>query len=208
MNTEKKFKKIIIISSPSGAGKTTICKFLLKKVKNVELSISYTTRHKRINEINAKDYYFVNNTKFFSLIKKNFFIESANVFKNYYGSPFSNINKAFKNNNHILFDIDWQGARKLRKHFPNNQIIDFFILPPNKKELKRRLEKRGRDNKKEILMRLSHAIKEINHHKDYKYVLINENIKETVNNLLNIINHNILISSIEYNVTKKLKFIK
>ena len=208
MNTEKKFKKLIIISSPSGAGKTTICKFLLKKIKNVELSISYTTRQKRINEIDGKDYYFVNEDRFFSLKKKQFFIESANVFKHYYGSPLSSINKAFKNNNHVLFDIDWQGAKKLRKKFSSNQIIDFFILPPNKKELKRRLEKRGRDNKKEILMRLSHAIKEINHHTEYKYVLINENINDTVNNLLNIINHEILISSIENKVNKKLKFIK
>ena len=183
-------------------------KYLLKKIKNVELSISYTTRHKRINEIHGKDYYFINKEKFLTLIKKNFFIEFARVFRNHYGSPHSNINKAFKNNNHILFDIDWQGARKLRNNFPENQIIDFFILPPNKKELKRRLEKRGRDNKKEISIRLSHAIKEINHYTDYKYVLINENINETVNNLLNIINHDVLISSIEYKVNKKLKFIK
>ena len=208
MNTEKKFNKLIIISSPSGAGKTTICKFLLKKIKNAQLSISYTTRQKRINEINGKDYYFINKEKFFSLTKKNFFIESARVFKNYYGSPISNINKAFRINNHVLFDIDWQGARKLRKNFSSNQIIDFFILPPNKKELKKRLEKRGRDNKKEISMRLSHAIKEINQHTDYKYVLINENINETVNNLLNIINHEVLISSINYKINKKLKFIK
>jgi len=208
MNIEKKFNKLIIISSPSGAGKTTICKFLLKKIKNVELSISYTTRHKRINEINGKDYYFIDKKKFFSLIKKNYFVESASVFQNYYGSPHSNINKAFKKNNHILFDIDWQGARKLRKKFPSNQIIDFFILPPSKKELKRRLEKRGRDNKKEISMRLSHAIREINHHIDYKYVLINENINATVKNLLNIIHHEVLIASIEYKVNKKLKLIK
>ena len=208
MNIEKRFKKLIIISSPSGAGKTTICKFLLKKIKNVELSISYTTRHKRINEINGKDYYFIDKKKFFSLIKENYFVESASVFQNYYGSPHSNINKAFKNNNHILFDIDWQGARKLRNNFSANQIIDFFILPPNKKELKRRLKKRGRDNIKEISMRLSHAIKEIYHHVDYKYILINENINETVKNLLNIIHHEILISSIEYRINKKLKFIK
>jgi len=208
MNIEKKFNKLIIISSPSGAGKTTICKFLLKKIKNVELSISYTTRKKRTKEINGKDYYFINKEKFFSLKKDHFFIESASVFKNFYGSPISNINKAFNKNNHILFDIDWQGARKLRKNFSANNIIDFFILPPNKNELKRRLEKRGRDNKNEISMRLSHAIREINHHTDYKYVLINENINETVNNLLNIINHNLLLTSIEYKVNQKLKFIK
>ena len=178
------------------------------KKKNIELSISCTTRPKRSKEIHGVDYYFIKEEKFKNLYKKNYFIETAKVFDNLYGSPYVNIKKSFKKNKHILFDIDWQGARKLRNNFPANQIIDFFILPPNKKELKRRLEKRGRDNKKEISIRLSHAIKEINHYTDYKYVLINENINETVNNLLNIINHDILISSIEYQVNKKLKFIK
>ena len=201
MNIEKKLNKLIIISSPSGAGKTTICKFLLKKIKNVELSISFTTRHKRINEINGKDYHFIDKKKFLSLIKENYFIESASVFKNYYGSPLANINKAFKKNNHILFDIDWQGARKLRKNFPANQIIDFFILPPNKKELKRRLEKRGRDNKKEIDKRLSLAVTEIKHYKEYEYVLINDKIIHTVNNLVKIINNSLFINEIN----KKIK---
>ena len=157
MNIEKKQNKIIIISSPSGAGKTTICKNLLKKMDNINLSISYTTRPIRINERNKKDYFFVNNKKFLELKNKNYFIETAFVFNNYYGSPFKNIENSFKKNKNILFDIDWQGAKKLRKAFDKSQIIDFFILPPNKTELKKRLKKRGRDNAKEINIRLSHA---------------------------------------------------
>ena len=208
MNTEKRKNKIIIISSPSGAGKTTICKHLLKKIKDIELSISYTTRPIRINEKSSKDYYFVNKQKFITLKKKNFFIESARIFNNYYGSPFDNIKKAFKKNKNILFDIDWQGAKKLRKNYNMFQIIDFFILPPNKKELKRRLEKRGRDNKNEINMRLSHALTEISHYKDYKYVLINDNLNETISYMIKIINHENLISTIKKQVNKKLKFIK
>ena len=188
--------KIIIISSPSGAGKTTICKYLLKKIDNVKLSISYTTRPKRKNEKNEKDYFFINQDKFNELAKKNHFVETAKVFDYYYGTPLENINKSFKKNNHILFDIDWQGAKKIRKKYDKSQIIDFFILPPSKKELKNRLEKRGRDNRKEINKRLSLAVSEIKHYKEYQFVLINENIIDTVNNLVKIINNTLFIYEI------------
>ena len=207
MSIEKSINKLIIISSPSGAGKTTICKFLLKKMKNIELSISYTTRYKRNNETDGKDYFFIDKNKFFNLKKKNFFIESASIFNYFYGSPYASINKAFNKKNNILFDIDWQGAKKIRKNFDNSQIIDFFILPPNKKELKRRLEKRGTDDKKEIKVRLSHAYEEMTHHKDYKYVIINDNINSTVNNLINIIQHDTLMTKLNNNV-KNLRMIK
>jgi len=208
MSIKKENNKIIIISSPSGAGKTTICKLLLKKIKNIDLSISYTTRPIRINEKNGKDYYFVNHHNFIKLKKQNLFVETAKNFNNYYGSPYTNIHKSFSQNKSILFDIDWKGAQKLRKKYPDKQIIDFFILPPNKKELKRRLKKRGRDNNNEIQMRLSYALTEINHHVDYKYVLINDKINETIKLLIDIINHNFLITSIDLKVKKKLKLMK
>ena len=208
MNIEKKINKLIIISSPSGAGKTTICKYLLKKIKDVDLSISYTTRQKRKNETNKKDYFFTNQDNFMKLKKNNFFIETARNFNNYYGSPYSNINNSFKKNHHILFDIDWKGARKLRKNYNKNQILDFFILPPNKNELKRRLEKRGRDKKNEINIRLSYAMSEMSHYNEYRYVIINDKILDTVNNLMSIINYNILIAKLDYDIKKKLKFIK
>ena len=189
--------KIIIISSPSGAGKTTICKYLIKKIDKVKLSISYTTRPKRKNEKNEKDYFFVSQEKFNELTKKNYFVETAKVFGYYYGTPIENINKSFKKNNHVLFDIDWQGAKKIRKRYHKSQIIDFFILPPNKKELKSRLEKRGRDNRREINKRLSLAVSEIKHYKEYQFVLINENIFDTVNNLVKIINNSLFIHEIK-----------
>ncbi len=206
MNIEKKSNKLIIISSPSGAGKTTICKYLLKKMKNIDLSISYTTRQQRKNESNGLDYFFIDKKKFLNLKKNNFFIETAKVFNNYYGSPYNNIKESFKINKHILFDIDWQGARKLRKFYDKEQIIDFFILPPSKKELKKRLQKRGRDNKEEINIRLSLAMSEISHFNEYKYVLVNDKISTTVESLIEIINYHFLISKMNQNI-KKLKIL-
>ena len=153
--------KLIIISSPSGAGKTTLCKLLIKKMKNINLSVSYTSRNKRLNEINGKDYYFVTKKKFEKLKKQNFFIETAKNFNNFYGSPFINISKSNKKKQNLLFDIDWKGARKIRSNYNKKNIIDFFILPPSKTELKRRLIKRGRDNNQEISLRLSYAIDEM-----------------------------------------------
>ena len=193
MNTGIK-NKLIIISSPSGAGKTTLCKLLIKKKKNIDLSISYTSRSKRLNEVNGKDYYFVSKKKFENLKEKNFFIETAKNFNNLYGSPYKNINKSIKNNQHILFDIDWKGARKIRRNYNKENILDFFILPPSKSELKRRLKKRGRDNNKEINLRLSYAIDEMKHYKEYKYVLVNDNVKKTVGDIIKIIEYNNLIS--------------
>ena len=203
MSTEV-IRRLIIISSPSGAGKTTLCKLLQKKMKNLNLSVSYTSRSKRLNEIEGKDYYFVSKKKFQNLKKKNFFIETAKNFNNYYGSPFRNINRSKKNKKDVLFDIDWKGARKIRKNYNKNNIIDFFILPPTKLELKRRLIKRGRDNSKEINLRLSYAINEMKHYKEYRYVLINDNVKKTVNDIRKIIEYNYLISNNEKTLKSKL----
>ena len=179
-----KKRKIIIVSSPSGAGKTTICKKILKKNKKIKLSVSYTTRLKRKAEREGVNYFFVTKKRFLNLKKKNFFLETAKVFGNFYGSPKKNVHEAFKNSKMILFDIDWQGAQKIRKKYLNSEIIDFFILPPSIAELKSRLLKRGRESKKEINKRLSLAVKEIGHYNEYKYILINQNIEKTVNEII------------------------
>ena len=203
--TIEKNSKLIIISSPSGAGKTTLCKLLIKKMKNINLSISYTSRSKRLNEIDGRDYYFINKKKFQLLKKKNFFIETATNFNNLYGSPFKNITISKRRNKHILFDIDWKGARKIRKNYKKDDIIDFFILPPSKSELKRRLVKRGRDNKKEINLRLSYAIDEMKHYNEYQYVLINEKVHKTVNEIKKIVEYHQLIMLQKEDLKKKLK---
>ena len=193
MNIETQ-NKLIIISSPSGAGKTTLCKLLLKKMKNINLSVSYTSRNKRLNETEGRDYYFVSKKKFENLKKKNFFIETATNFNNLYGSPIKNITLSKKYKKHVLFDIDWKGARKIRKKYKQNEIIDFFILPPSKLELRKRLVKRARDSTQEINLRLSYAINEMKHFNEYKYVLINENVHKTVNDIKKIIEFNEFIS--------------
>ena len=202
MNIDQK-NKVIIISSPSGAGKTTLCKLLLKKMHDINLSISYTSRNKRLNEINGKDYFFVTKEKFNKLKNKNFFIETAINFGNHYGSPYKNL-KSFKKNQ-ILFDIDWKGARKIRKKVEKDNIIDFFILPPSIKELKKRLVKRGRDKKDDIDLRLSYAIKEISHYKEYSYVLINQNVQQTVNEISAIIKTNFIIEKNRNLTERKIK---
>ena len=204
MNIEIK-NKLIIISSPSGAGKTTLCKLLLKNMKNVSLSISYTTRNKRLSEINGRDYYFISKEKFLKLEEKNYFIETAKNFKNFYGSPYANIKNSNKKNKHLLFDIDWKGARKIRKKYNKDDIIDIFILPPSKSELKKRLIKRGRDNSKEINLRLSYAISEMKHYREYKYVLINEKVKKTVQDIKKIIEFNEFVEKNSLILKKSLK---
>ena len=206
MNIDQK-NKIIIISSPSGAGKTTLCKLLLKKMKNINLSISYTSRNQRLNEIDGKDYYFVSKEKFMKLKNKNFFIETAINFGNHYGSPFKNLKISNKNKKQILFDIDWKGARKIRKKIEKNNIIDFFILPPTIKELKKRLLKRGRDNEEDINLRLSYAIKEITHYNEYSYVLINKNVIQTVNEIIYIIKTNLILEKNKKLTDSKIKFL-
>ena len=204
MNIDPK-NKIIIISSPSGAGKTTLCKLLLKKIKNISLSISYTSRNQRINEKNGKDYFFINKSKFLELNKKKFFIETAINFGNYYGSPYENLKYAKKNNQNILFDIDWKGARKIRKKINKEDIIDFFILPPSVKELRKRLIRRGRDNSKDINLRLSYALNEISHYNEYSYVLINQNIIKTVNEIAHIIKYKCILEENKKLSDRKLK---
>jgi len=206
MNIDQ-INKIIIISSPSGAGKTTLCKLLLKKMNNISLSISYTSRSQRLNEVNGKDYYFVTKDKFIQLNMKNYFIETAVNFNNFYGSPYLNIKKAKKNKKQILFDIDWKGARKIRKKIDKKDIIDFFILPPSIKELRKRLVKRGRDNSKDINLRLSYAIKEIRHYNEYSYVLINQNVIQTVNDIIHIIQNQIILEKNKKLTDRKIKFL-
>jgi len=178
MKTKKK-GLFIILSSPSGAGKTSLAKKLLKNNKHIELSVSYTTRKKRSLERNNKDYNFISEEEFEKLKKKKYFIECAKVFNNYYGTSFVKIKKINNKGKDVLFDIDWQGSRKIKKKL-GKDVVSIFILPPSKKELIRRLKKRAQDPDHIVKKRLSFYKKELSHWKEYKYVLINNNLSDTV----------------------------
>ena len=178
MKTKKK-GLFIILSSPSGAGKTSLAKKLLRNNKHIELSVSYTTRKKRSLERNNKDYNFISEEEFEKLKKKKYFIECAKVFNNYYGTSFVKIKKINNKGKDVLFDIDWQGSRKIKKKL-GKDVVSIFILPPSKKELIRRLKKRAQDPDHIVKKRLSFYKKELSHWKEYKYVLINNNLSDTV----------------------------
>ena len=175
----------IVLSSPSGAGKTSISKKLLLIDKGISLSISCTTRTKRNGEKNKKDYIFINKIIFENFIKSNEFIEHATVFGNKYGTLRKEVEKLFKKKNDVLFDIDWQGYQQLKQS--GLEVVGIFILPPSKKELVKRLKNRGRDTPKEMENRMNLIQDEISHFPEYDYVVINKDLKSCVNQIHNII---------------------
>jgi len=178
---------LVVISSPSGAGKTTITKKLILK-KNTELSVSLTTRKPRISERNKIDYFFVRKNFFKSQIKKKKFLEYAKVFDNYYRTLKKNIKNLLKKNKTIILDIDWQGARQIKKNMPNITTT-IFILPPSLRELKKRLVKREKDISF-VNKRMKKAKKEITHWKEYDYVVVNDNLKNCLKEIYKILDIN------------------
>ena len=173
---------LLIISSPSGAGKTTICKKLIDEVNDLDLSVSVTTRKKRKDEIEGKHYFFKNEDEFRILLKENKFLEHANVFGCYYGTlkkeVVSKINKGID----VIVDIDWQGTRQIAKQLPKD-IVKVFILPPSMKELENRLGKRASENKENFEKRMSEAKKEISHYKEYDFVIVNKDLQQAVDQI-------------------------
>ena len=166
----------IVLSSPSGAGKTTITKKLSQKYPNIKISISHTTRKPRPNEIDGVDYHFVSKEEFEKLIKKNNFYEYAKIFDNYYGTSKNSVNKLHQENYDVVFDIDWQGTKQLSK-FKELNLIKIFILPPDKDELKKRLINRNQDNDKVVEKRLKQYESDVRHWFDYDYVVINNDLE-------------------------------
>ena len=185
MIKRKKIGLLIIISSPSGAGKTTIAKILASKNISTELSISLTTRQPRPEETNGKDYKFVNLDYFKKKIRKESFLEYAKVFENFYGTLKSPIFNKLKKGKNIILDIDWQGARQIKKKLPDNSL-SIFILPPSLKELKKRLKKRNHTNSF-VINRMKKAKKEIMHWQEYDYVVLNSDLKKCIQTIQRII---------------------
>ena len=180
---------IIIISSPSGAGKTSICKKLLGLDLNIRLSISVTTRTARDNEIDGKDYYFVSSDEFREMMDNNKFLEHAKVFNNYYGSLREHVDNHLANGNDVLFDIDWQGAQQI-VNSDYSRIITIFIMPPSKESIKQRLltrQKDSGDNIETVKNRMMEYETEISHQDEYKYIIINDNLEDCANEIIKII---------------------
>ena len=190
----------IVLSSPSGAGKTSISKKLLLKDKSISLSISCTTRPIRKGEINKKDYIFMNDSNFKKLIENNDFIEYANVFGYKYGTLKNSVNTLFKKKKDVLFDIDWQGYQQLKQS--GLEVVGIFILPPSKKELVQRLKKRGRDTKVEMKKRMNLVQAEISHFPEYDYVVVNKDLNNCTKQIHNIVNAERLKRSRLKNLTK------
>ena len=190
----------IVLSSPSGAGKTSISKKLLQKDKKISLSISCTTRPKRKGEINKKDYIFTSEEDFIKQIKKGKFLEHASVFGYRYGTLQQTVSNFFKKKKDVLFDIDWQGYQQLKQ--TGLEVVGIFILPPNKRELIRRLKNRGRDTPEEMKKRMSLAQDEISHFPEYDYVVVNNDLDTCVSKIQNIIVAERLKKSKQYNLTE------
>ena len=197
--------KMIILSSPSGAGKTTLVKKISKE-KNYKISISHTTREPRPNEIDGEDYFFISEEKFQKLIEKKAFLEYANVFKNLYGSTKDQVFKNLENGHNVLFDIDWQGAQQIKKQTLNYKLVSFFILPPSKEVLLQRLISRGEAKDDIIQMRMQQFSKDVLHWKEYDFVVVNEDLNKCYNEIIgyleNSLNYN--KSTIEKHVQKLL----
>ncbi len=166
---------MVILSSPSGVGKTTLTKKLQQKYQSFKISVSHTTRSPRSNEIDGVDYNFVTHKKFKELINKNQFYEYAKIFENYYGTLKKSVDGTIKEND-IIFDIDWQGTKQLSK-YKNLNLIKIFLITENKMELKNRLFKRNQNTKKEIDKRFNSFDEDIKHWKDYDYIIINKNLE-------------------------------
>ncbi|MEC8797311.1 MAG: guanylate kinase [Pseudomonadota bacterium] len=177
---------MIVLSSPSGAGKTSLSRKLLEKNKNLFLSISFTTRPPRPLEVNESDYFFVDDKKFIDMLNKDEFLEHAKVFDFYYGTPKKPVMNALKSGKDILFDIDWQGTQQLMNSVQDD-LVKIFVLPPSAKELEKRLLKRNQDTDETVKSRMSKASDEISHYAEYDYIIINEDFDESLEKINSIL---------------------
>jgi guanylate kinase len=176
---------IFIVTAPSGAGKTTLVLALLAADANVQMSVSYTTRAPRTGEVHGQDYFFVERAEFEAMLQRGEFLESAEVYGNYYGTSQHWIEAALNSGKDILLEIDWQGAQQVRRIFP--QAIGVFILPPSVEVLEERLRRRGKDSEEQISRRMQAAQAEIRHVDEFNYVIVNEHIDEAVRDLVGLV---------------------
>jgi guanylate kinase len=168
---------MLVLSSPSGAGKTTLSRMLLKADRNVDLSVSVTTRPQRRGEVDGRDYHFIDRARFEAMVKAGELLEWAEVFGNRYGTPRRPVESALQAGRDVLFDIDWQGTQQLREK-ARDDLVSVFILPPSAQELERRLKRRAQDSNDEIGARMAKAAGEMSHWPEYDYVIVNSDIDQ------------------------------
>ena len=170
---------MLVLSSPSGAGKTSISRRLLAEDNGLELSVSATTRKRRPGEVEGKDYHFVSNDDFHLMINNRNMLEHAKVFDNYYGTPSAPVMAALAAGRDVLFDIDWQGTQQLADA-NNDDLVSVFILPPSTRDLEKRLLSRAQDSADVVAARMSKASDEISHYREYDYILVNDDLDQTI----------------------------
>ena len=184
---------LYIISAPSGAGKTSLVKELISSLNSLSVSVSHTTRQKREGEIDGKDYFFISVEKFKMMQVDSAFLESAQVFDNFYGTAQKTVEDTLLQGNDVILEIDWQGAQQIRKLLPTS--ISIFILPPSIETLRQRLEGRGKDNAEIIARRMHDAVTEMRHYSEFDYVVVNEDFGVALNELKSIVIANRLVQA-------------
>ena len=197
----------VVLSSPSGAGKTTLVKKIAQE-NNFKISISYTTRKPRTNEVNGKDYFFISEEDFKNLIKNKEFLEYAKVFENYYGSSKSQVFENLNKGENVIFDIDWQGTEQIKKQKLNYKLITFFILPPSKSELFNRLKNRDMKDKNIVEERMKQFNEDIKQWENYDFVVINDDLEKCYNEIIRFINEKIKNLDSSYDKNNILNHIK
>ena len=178
---------LVILSSPSGAGKTSIARALVEENKNFSFSVSATTRKSRPGEVNGREYHFLTVNEFRERIDNGQFLEHAKVFGNLYGTPLEPVMESINNGKDLIFDVDWQGGKQIRSSSLSKFVISIFILPPSIKALQERLMKRAQDSSETVKDRMTKSIGEIMHWKEYDYVIVNNNFEKTLQEVKSII---------------------
>ncbi|MDF1685567.1 MAG: guanylate kinase [Parvibaculaceae bacterium] len=177
---------MLVLSSPSGAGKTTLSRLLLEADENISMSVSVTTRAPREGEVDGRDYFFKSTEEFGLMRNRGELLEHAKVFDNYYGTPSAPVNEALAKGRDVLFDIDWQGTQQLMET-ANQHLVKVFIMPPSGQELEKRLTKRALDPPEVVAARMDKAWNEISHYTDYEYIIINDVVEESMKKLRSIL---------------------